>query len=146
MLNTERVKADFTQYLKQGKYRITPERFLVLDAVLGYEGHFDADELFLRVKTNGIRVSRATVYNTLDLLLDCGVVAKFRLGDNHSRYEKTCGKPHHDHLICLECGEIIEFVNKKIEKLQEEVCLENHFKAQSTSLQIFGVCAKCRKD
>lgn len=145
-MDIEHVKADFTQYLKQGNYRITPERFLVLDAVLDFEGHFDADELFIRVKTNGVRVSRATVYNTLDLLLDCGVVAKYTFGDNHSRYEKTSGKPHHDHLICLQCGEIIEFVNKKIEKVREEVCLENNFKSQSTSLQIFGVCAKCRKD
>jgi Fur family transcriptional regulator, ferric uptake regulator len=145
-MNIDHVKDDFTHYLKQGNYRITPERFHVLDAVLGYDGHFDADELFLRVKSNGVRVSRATVYNTLELLLDCGVVAKYRFGENHSRYEKTIGKPHHDHLICLQCGEIIEFVNRKIEKVQEEVCLENNFKPQSASLQIFGVCAKCRKD
>ncbi len=143
-MTSDHVKISFTEYLKKGNYRITPERFLVLDAVLSYDGHFDADELYLRVKTNGMRVSRATVYNTLDLLQDCGVVAKYRFGENHSRYEKTFGKPHHDHLICLRCGDIIEFVNKKIEKIQEEVCAENHFKPQSASLQIFGTCAKCR--
>ncbi len=143
-MTNEHVKITFTEYLKKGNYRITPERFLVLDAVLSYDGHFDADELFFRVKTNGVRVSRATVYNTLDLLQDCGVVAKYRFGENHSRYEKTFGKPHHDHLICLQCGDIIEFVNKKIEKVQEEVCTDNNFKPQSASLQIFGTCAKCR--
>jgi Fur family transcriptional regulator, ferric uptake regulator len=144
-MDIEHVKNSFTNYLKKGNYRLTPERFHVLDAVMSFDGHFDADELYLRVKTNGMRVSRATVYNTLDLLLECGVVAKYRFGDNHSRFEKTFGKPHHDHLICLQCGDIIEFVNTKIETIQEEVCLENNFKPQSASLQIFGVCAKCRQ-
>ena len=144
-MDIEHVKTGFTDYLKKGNYRITPERFLVLDAVMSFDGHFDADELYLRVKTNGMRVSRATVYNTLELLQECGVVAKYRFGDTHSRYEKTFGKPHHDHLICLQCGDIIEFVNNKIETLQNEVCLENNFKPQSASLQIFGTCAKCRQ-
>jgi Fur family transcriptional regulator, ferric uptake regulator len=144
-MDIELAKENFTKYLKSGNYRITPERFIILEAVLMIEGHFDADELFFQMKTNGQKVSRATVYNTLDLLQDCGLISKYRFGENHSRYEKAFGRPHHHHLICLECGDIIEFVNDKIENIQEEVCTTNSFKSQTSTLQIFGVCSKCQK-
>lgn len=138
-------KENFTKYLKAGSYRITPERFVILDVIMNYDGHFDADELFFQVKTSGQKVSRATVYNTLDLLQDCGLISKYRFGENHSRYEKAFGRPHHHHLICLECGDIIEFVNERIEKIQKEVSEENKFKVQTSTLQIFGICQKCQK-
>jgi Fur family transcriptional regulator, ferric uptake regulator len=138
------VRDSFTKYLKAAKFKITPERFQVLDTVLATEGHFDADELFLHLKTSGSKVSRATVYNTLDLLQDCGIVTRYRFGENHSRYEKTFDKPHHDHLICLECGDIIEFVSDRISKIQNDVCEKNNFKPQSTTLQIFGICSRCQ--
>ena len=144
-MDIELAKDNFTQYLKSGHYRITPERFVILDAVMNFDGHFDADELFFQMKTNGQKVSRATVYNTLDLLQDCGLISKYRFGENHSRYEKAFGRPQHHHLICLECGDIIEFVSDRIEKIQKEVCIENNFKAQTTTLQIFGICTKCQK-
>jgi len=144
-MDIELAKESFTQYLKAGNYRITPERFMILDAVMNYDGHFDADELFFHIKSSGQKVSRATVYNTLDLLQDCGLISKYRFGENHSRYEKAFGRPHHHHMICLECGDIIEFVNDRIEKIQKEVCVENNFKAQTTTLQIFGICSKCQK-
>ena len=138
-------KENFTKYVKSGSYRITPERFVILEAVMNYDGHFDADELFFQVKTSGQKVSRATVYNTLDLLQDCGLISKYRFGENHSRYEKAFGRPHHHHLICLECGDIIEFVNDRIEKIQKEVSDDNKFKVQTSTLQIFGICSKCQK-
>ncbi len=138
-------KENFTKYLKSGSYRITPERFIIMEAVMNYDGHFDADELFFQVKTSGQKVSRATVYNTLDLLQDCGLISKYRFGENHSRYEKAFGRPHHHHLICLECGDIIEFVSDRIEKIQKEVSDENKFKVQTSTLQIFGICSKCQK-
>jgi Fur family ferric uptake transcriptional regulator len=138
-------KENFTKYLKSGKYRITPERFVILESVMNHDGHFDADELFLQMKNTGQKVSRATVYNTLDLLQDCGLISKYRFGENHSRYELAFGRPHHHHLICLECGDIIEFVNDRIENVQKEVCEENSFVAQTSTLQIFGICSKCQK-
>jgi Fur family transcriptional regulator, ferric uptake regulator len=144
-MNVDLAKDNFTTYLKSGSYRITHERFVVLDAALRCEGHFDADELLFQLKTNGQKVSRATVYNTLDLLQNCGLLSKYRFGENHSRYEKAFGRPHHDHLICLQCGNIIEFVDDKIVKIQEEVCIEKKFAAQSSTLQIFGVCSKCQQ-
>ncbi|MEK7819443.1 MAG: Fur family transcriptional regulator [Bacteroidota bacterium] len=140
----ELAKENFKKYLKSNDYRVTPERFEVLEAILQKDGHFDADELFLKMKTNESKVSRATVYNTLDLLQECGIISRYRFGENHSRYEKAIGRPHHDHLICLECGDIIEFVNQKLLKIQKDVCKENNFKSTNSTLQIFGKCNKCQ--
>ncbi len=135
-----------TQYLKaDGKQRLTPERYAVLDAVLAIQGHFDVESLYYRLLANGVKVSKATVYNTLDVLLSAGLVSKYRFTDKTSRYEKAFGRPHHHHLICLQCGEIIEFVNEKLDNIQEGVCTEKNFKPQSSTLQIFGTCSKCRK-
>lgn len=135
-----------TSYLKSGgKQRITPERYAILDAVLEIQGHFDAESLYYRLKANGVKVSRATVYNTLDILKSCGLVSKYRFAENTSRYEKAFGRPHHHHLICLQCGDIIEFVNEKFDGIQEDVCAAKNFSAQSSTLQIFGTCSKCKK-
>ncbi len=134
------------KHLKSGgKHRATPERFAVLDAVLESQGHFDAEALYYRIITSGKKISRATVYNTLELLKECGLVSKYRFAENISRYEKAFGRPQHHHLICLECGDIIEFVHERLERIQEEACAEKGFTPQSSSLQIFGTCAKCRK-
>ncbi|HEY6192812.1 MAG TPA: Fur family transcriptional regulator [Bacteroidota bacterium] len=132
------------QYLEEKKLRPTRERFLLLDEIMHTGGHFDADDLFAKLNAKGVQVSRATVYNTLDLLVDCGLISRYRFGENHSRYEKAFGRPRHDHLICLECGDIIEFVNDKLDKLQQEVCSEHKFKPHNSTLQIFGVCQACQ--
>ncbi|MDH4070562.1 MAG: transcriptional repressor [Ignavibacteria bacterium] len=134
-----------TNYLKAGKQRATPERYAVLEAVLQIQGHFDAEALYYRMISNGFKISKATVYNTLDLLQNAGLVSKYRFAENTSRYEKAFGKPNHHHMICLQCGDIIEFINEKLERIQNDVCTEKDFNMQSSTLQIFGTCAKCRK-
>lgn len=144
-MELDAAKETFEKFLRQGGYRSTPERSEVLEAVMKGEGHFDVDQLYIQLKAAGSKVSRATVYNTLDLLLQCGLISKYRFGENHSRFEKAFGRPHHDHLICLECGDIIEFVSERLAKLQAEVCKKNKFKVQSSTLQIFGICSKCQK-
>lgn len=145
-MDVEAAHEVLTKYLRaNGKLRATPERFAVLDAVLQSQGHFDAENLYYRMITRGIKVSKATVYNTLDLLQDCGLVSKYRFAENTSRYEKAFGRPHHHHMICLECGDIIEFVNERLEKIQDEVCEEKNFLPQSSTLQVFGTCSSCRK-
>jgi Fur family ferric uptake transcriptional regulator len=146
MITIQTAKESFTRYLREGKYRITPERFAVLEKILTTDGHFDADELFLKLKTGGSKVSRATVYNTLDLLEGCGLVLKHSFGENHSHYEKGLGRFHHDHLICVRCGAIIEFANNRITRLQNEICREKNFRPHSSSFQIFGKCEKCQKE
>ncbi|MBI1807773.1 MAG: transcriptional repressor [Ignavibacteria bacterium] len=137
-------KNTLTDYLKEKKLRPTRERFLLLEEIMKTNGHFDADTLHASLISKGLKASRATVYNTLDLLAECGLISKYRFGESQSRYEKAFGRPRHDHLICLECGDIIEFVNDKLERIQQEVCQEKKFKIQNSTLQIFGVCSKCQ--
>jgi Fur family ferric uptake transcriptional regulator len=145
-METQLAQEILTQYLRtRQNSRATTARFAVLDAVLETQGHFDADNLYYRLTSKGVRISRATVYNTLQLLMECGLVAKYRFAADSSRYEKVFGKPHHHHLVCLECGEITEFVDEKLERIQEEVCAAKQFKPQSYTMQVFGSCAKCRK-
>ncbi len=145
-MNTEAAHDILSKYLKSsGNRRITSERYAILDEVMRTQGHFDAEGLYYRLISNGAKVSRATVYNTLELLQNCGLVSKYRFTENSSRYERSYGRPHHHHLICLECGDIIELVNERLERLQNELCTERNFYPQSSTVQIFGTCSKCKK-
>ncbi len=135
-----------TNHLKSNsKLRTTPERHAILDAVLQSQGHFDVEGLYYRMITNGVKVSKATVYNTLELFRECGLVSKYRFAESTSRYEKAFGRPHHHHMICLSCGDILEFSSDKLERIQEEIAANENFKVQSTTIQIFGTCEKCTK-
>jgi Fur family ferric uptake transcriptional regulator len=145
-MNPEAAHEILAKYLKNTRgLRATPERYAVLDAVLQTQGHFDAENLYYRLIAGGMKISKATVYNTLELLLRAGLVSKYRFAEKTSRYEKALGRPQHHHLICLQCGDILEFVSDKLERIQEEVCADREFVSQSSSLQIFGTCSKCRK-
>ena len=143
-MDTKAAKETLSQFLKDKRLRPTRERFLLVEEIMRTNGHFDADELYTTLNTKKLKVSRATVYNTLDLLVECGLISKYRFGENHSRYEKAFGRPRHDHLICLGCGDIIEFVNAKLDRIQKEVCEERNFKISNSTLQIFGICSKCQ--
>lgn len=135
----------FTQYLKRNKYRITPERFEILETVMHCDGHFDADELFLRMKNAGSKVSRATVYNTLDKLTDCGIVGRYRFGERLARYEIMFGTEHHHHIICSSCGKIEEFVDKRVERFARQAASTLLYGFENTVLHIYGVCKECQK-
>ncbi len=129
-----------TEYLKKAKHRITPERFEVLDATIEYEGHFTADELYVFMKNNKSNVSRATVYKTLELLTDCRLISLRYFGDNMNRYESNFKRQHHDHIICLDCGRIVEFSNPNVQKIQEEISDNLGFESSSYSFNIFVRC------
>jgi Fur family transcriptional regulator, ferric uptake regulator len=134
----------FRKFLQEGQYRITPERFDVLDAVLAWNDHFDADNLFIYLKNSGSKVSRATVYKTLSLLHECGLVSRYRFSQGHAQYEKTTDRPHHDHMVCTKCGKIVEFENARVERLQDDACAQFGFTPMYHSFQIFGICLECR--
>jgi Fur family ferric uptake transcriptional regulator len=142
-MDIEAAKNTLAAYLKENGLRTTKERFLLLDQIMHTSGHFDADELYASVTRKQLKISRATVYNTLDLLVNCGLISRYRFGENHAKFEKAFGRPRHDHLICLSCGDIIEFVSDRLERIQREVCEEKKFTQRSTTLQIFGTCSKC---
>jgi Fur family ferric uptake transcriptional regulator len=130
----------FKDFLKRGKNRITPERFEVLDAALDHEGHFGADDLYIKMKNSKSAVSRATVYNTLELLAQCDLITKRNFGDNITRFESNFKKQTHDHLICVDCGRIIEFTDPRIRKIPQEISESFDFEFHSYSFNIFGRC------
>lgn len=135
----------FKDFLKRGKYRITPERFEVLEAALEHEGHFGADDLYVKMKNTKSVISRATVYNTLELLTQCELISKRNFGDNITRFESNFKRQTHDHLICVDCGRIIEFTDPRIKKIPQEICDNFDFEFHSYSFNIFGRC-KNKKD
>ena len=135
----------FETYLREHHLRLTPERESVLDVVLSREGHFDADSLlqFVRQRREGKRVSRATLYRTLEHLRAAGLVKMHRFGPGQALYEHVYNRRHHDHMVCDSCDRVVEFVSDEIERLQEDVCREQGFRASNHVMQIFGVCAEC---
>jgi Fur family ferric uptake transcriptional regulator len=132
-------------FLKDGKNRLTPERFEVLDAALDHKGHFGADDLFIQLKNLKSKVSRATVYNTLELLAQCDLLSKRNFGDNLNRYESNFKRQTHDHLICVDCGKIVEFSDARLSKIPKEVSDNLGFEMDSYSFNIFARC-KNRKE
>jgi Fur family ferric uptake transcriptional regulator len=141
---THSLKSLFIQYLRARSLPLTPQRERILDEVLRIEGHFGAEGLCQRLGAGQDRVSRATVYRALDLLVASGVVQKLRFGEDHYRFELTRLGKHHDHLVCGRCGRVIEFFNAKIEELQKDICREVSFAPAGHSLVIFGLCQSCR--
>lgn len=144
MRNTQ-AEEIFRNFLKAGKNRITPERFEVLDAALDYVGHFGADDLYIIMKNAKSRVSRATVYKTLELLAQCELLSKRHFGDNITRYESSFKKQVHDHLICVDCGRIVEFADQRIKKLPEDISEGLGFNFESYSFNIFARCKDPKK-
>ncbi len=130
----------FKIFLKRERHRITPERFEVLDYALDYNGHFGADDLYIQMKTKKSNVSRATIYNTLELLAKCDLLAKRNFGDGVTRFESSYNRKNHDHLICTNCGNITEFSKAKVQEIVDEVCNELGFESEGYSFNIFGKC------
>ena len=135
--------ARFEIFLRSRKLKLTGERLAVLASIFQWESHFDAETLHAHLRTAGRDISRATVYRTLDLLVQSGLVRKNSLGASHANYEAAQDDEHHDHLICLNCSQVVEFYRPDIENLQEQICAAHGFKLVHHSLQIFGLCPGC---
>ena len=134
----EQAKNIFSKYLENKKHRKTPERFAILEEVYARDDHFDVEMLFKNLKETGHHVSRATVYNTLDLLLDCDLVIKHQFGNNVALYEKSLGYRQHDHIICLDTKEVLEFCDPRIQQIQTSVEEFYNIKIHSHSLTFYG--------
>lgn len=133
----------FRKFLEENNLKVTPQRRTILEAVFATHRHFDADDLFDILKQRDKRISRATVYRVLDLLVRGGFVKAMELGKSKKVYEHVLGHEHHDHMVCIACGKTIEFGDGLIEVLQQKVCNGLNFKAESHSLRIFGRCVEC---
>jgi len=133
----------FKNYIESKGLIFTLERQSVAEEVFSNHNHLDADEVLSNIKNKGSKASRATVYRTLDLLVESGLVEKIDLGEGRSAYEHTAGHSHHDHIVCLRCGKIQEFEEPLIEQLQKWACEKASFKPVGHSLNIYGYCKDC---
>jgi Fur family transcriptional regulator, ferric uptake regulator len=135
----EPVCAVFRRYLHQENLKFTPERAMILDAVLRKEGLFEPEQLIDGLKGLGHKVSRATIYRTLSHLQDAGILKQVFFDNKQSYYEVIAGRQTHDYLICVTTGKVIEFNSDKLKKLRDEICKEHGFEPLSHRFQIFGV-------
>jgi Fur family transcriptional regulator, ferric uptake regulator len=137
----------FREYLATVGKRLTREREAIVEEVFGSHEHFDTDQLVGRLgtRTDGKRVSRATVYRTLDDMVAAGLLRKVARSQDREVYEHDYGYPRHDHLICGKCGVLIEFENARMSEILEEVALEHGFRMTSHRLEVYGLCAECSR-
>ena len=134
------VKKVFSDYLDTRSFRKTRERFAILDEVYSLNDHFDADSLYTYLKSKKYNISRATVYNTIELLLNCDLITKHQFGKNLAKYEKSYEYKQHDHLICEDCEHIFEFCDPRIQQIQSMMGELLKFKVKNHSLNLFGKC------
>ena len=145
MAHLERETARFQDFLQQQGLKLTAERTALLREIFSIHYHFEADELLFKMKEKAVKISRATVYRTLELLVKSGMVRRVHLGEDHYHYEHVTGNSHHDHLICTTCGAVIEFHDEELERLQMAICEKKKFTPTFHNLQILGVCDACRR-
>lgn len=136
-------QSDFLSGLQEHAHRMTSARRLIATAFWKTEGHLTAEGLHRLVRKEKPDISVATVYRTLRLLCQAGLAEEHKFPGGVSYYEHRAGHAHHDHLICLECGQVREFRSESIERIQDEICRLYSFRARSHSLQLYGVCAAC---
>lgn len=132
----------FAEFLKVRGQRQTAERLAVLNSLYASGEHLDADTLFSHLKADGVSVSRATVYNTLELLIECDLVVKHQFGKAQARYERAFAYWQHDHLLCIDCGEIFEFCDPRIQGIQETVAEIYGFEIAQHALNMYGRCRR----
>lgn len=142
-MRTHRAPKDVLRdYVVENGLKFTKQRALIVDVFLNADGHLRVEDLLALVRERNSRVSLATVYRTIKLLTDCGLALPHRFEDRQTLYEPVVGHDHHDHIICLDCNEIIEFVDPRIEELQVEVTGARNFRLSSHRMELYAYCER----
>ncbi len=132
-------------YLKKNNLNSTRQRDLILKEFMSIEDHVSAEELFAMARKKDPSIGQATVFRALKVFSEAGIAEPVELSDKTVRYEHKIDHKHHDHLVCVSCGSIVEFFDERIESLQKAVCNKNGYSINRHRLDIFGVCPECRK-
>lgn len=135
----------FREHIQKKGLKRTAQRDLILDVFLRTEEHLSSEDLYRLVKRKDPTVGQTTVYRTLKLLSEAGLAREVRFGDNRTHYEHNYKHQHHDHMICSECGKIIEFFSAELEALQDTMAAKHNFEIRQHLLRIIGICEECSR-
>jgi Fur family ferric uptake transcriptional regulator len=135
---------EFRRYLREHSLPVTAQREQVAEVVLAAQGHLSVEDIEQRLRELNLHIGKATVYRTLDILARSGMITERDFGEGFRRYERVPGHPHHEHLICVRCGKVIEFTNDRLERLKALVAEEYGFLHHHHRLEIYGVCRECQ--
>ena len=135
----------FHDFIARKGLKSTRQRDIVLDGFLSSDAHMSIEELYLKLRARHPNIGYATVYRTLKLFSESGIAREIHFGDGQTRYEHVAEGEHHDHLLCTRCGEVREFSNEAIEKLQDEIAESHGYLVHTHKLELYGICPKCRK-
>jgi Fur family ferric uptake transcriptional regulator len=134
----------FRSYIAQKGLRNTPEREEIIREIFSSGDHFDVDELYLRLRSRGKRVSKASIYRNIPLIMDCSLIREAWHEDGHMHYEPVYGQRHHCHLRCIDCGKVVEFYDEKLKTIEEHLSEKYDFSILDHRLEVFGYCAYCQ--
>jgi len=141
----QKEKEIFLAHIQKAGLRRTSQRDLILEIFLRTEEHLSSEDLYWLVQKQDPSVGHTTVYRTLKLLTEAGLAREVRFGDGKTYYEHHYNHEHHDHLICTECGKIIEFFSPEIEEMQDKMAEKYGFRLTNHSLRMWGICEDCQK-